>query len=512
MHHKLFILFFLTLFFFVFSSKKVFALSYSSSNCGQTIALADGTYSELIVNAACSSANPLTIRAVNDGKVFFNGQDVRRPCDASYSSYVNIEGIVCHHSNAQAFRILNSNHINLKRVSAYQAGPNYGDHVFELDHSPYVTLEDTAASGQGRNMYLAFESNYATFRRCWGRYITNGTEQGADFMQIYGSSYVTIENCIGTRQSSGIKVDINQYWYATWNDTAPGVSYNKTIGSVFYGHDYHGLNVISAKQQLTGNSVKDSVFIGNNTTQGFGIPYTGIFQRADNNFSMDHLTLVNHQTAVNQSHDSSNPWLDIIGSLKNSSIINSTTGINQAHYSNINVNLEHRYNNFYNVTSLYSGTSAGIGEISLNPNYDITKYGKGAYLFTPSALIGKGENGGNIGAEVLYQTVNGVSNGKTLWPFPMEDRIQSETQSILGEKISATWESMGGLWKTLDGVYEGDVSCPLESLGDFNCDGKINESDLNALLGKWMTGEKDITGDGKTNESDLNKLLQNWGT
>ncbi|MCJ7739933.1 hypothetical protein MUP32_01270, partial [Candidatus Microgenomates bacterium] len=106
MHHKLFILFFLILSLFIFSSKKVFALSYSSSNCGQTIALADGTYSELIVNAACSSANPLTIRAVNDGKVFFNGQDVRRPCDASYSSYVNIEGIVCHHSNAQAFRIL----------------------------------------------------------------------------------------------------------------------------------------------------------------------------------------------------------------------------------------------------------------------------------------------------------------------------------------------------------------------------------------------------------------------
>ncbi|MCJ7740629.1 hypothetical protein MUP32_04930, partial [Candidatus Microgenomates bacterium] len=55
-------------------------------------------------------------------------------------------------------------------------------------------------------------------------------------------------------------------------------------------------------------------------------------------------------------------------------------------------------------------------------------------------------------------------------------------------------------------------SCPLASLGDFNCDGKINESDLNALLEKWMTGEKDITGDGKTNESDLNKLLGNWKT
>ncbi|MCJ7739820.1 hypothetical protein MUP32_00700, partial [Candidatus Microgenomates bacterium] len=55
-------------------------------------------------------------------------------------------------------------------------------------------------------------------------------------------------------------------------------------------------------------------------------------------------------------------------------------------------------------------------------------------------------------------------------------------------------------------------SCPLKSSGDFNCDGKINESDLNSLLGKWMTDENDITGDGKINESDLNKLLGNWKT
>ncbi len=55
-------------------------------------------------------------------------------------------------------------------------------------------------------------------------------------------------------------------------------------------------------------------------------------------------------------------------------------------------------------------------------------------------------------------------------------------------------------------------SCPLVSSGDFNCDEKINESDLNTLLGKWMTNEKDITGDSIVNESDLNKLLGNWRT
>ena len=53
-------------------------------------------------------------------------------------------------------------------------------------------------------------------------------------------------------------------------------------------------------------------------------------------------------------------------------------------------------------------------------------------------------------------------------------------------------------------------ACFLASSGDFNCDNLINESDLNTLLGKWMTNEKDITGDSIVNESDLNKLLGNW--
>ncbi len=62
------------------------------------------------------------------------------------------------------------------------------------------------------------------------------------------------------------------------------------------------------------------------------------------------------------------------------------------------------------------------------------------------------------------------------------------------------------------GAYEYQTSCSLASSGDFNCDGKINESDLNTLLGKWMTSVNDLTGDNIVNESDLNKLLGSWKT
>jgi len=59
-----------------------------------------------------------------------------------------------------------------------------------------------------------------------------------------------------------------------------------------------------------------------------------------------------------------------------------------------------------------------------------------------------------MGAEVLYCYVDGVLTDEPLWPWPMEDRIFKETQELFGQGISVTWEANGGLWKTLDGIYD----------------------------------------------------------
>ncbi len=69
-----------------------------------------------------------------------------------------------------------------------------------------------------------------------------------------------------------------------------------------------------------------------------------------------------------------------------------------------------------------------------------------------------------------------------------------------------------GAYEYQSGASPTPPSCPLASSGDFNCDNLINESDLNTLLGSWMTNVNDLTGDGIVNESDLNKLLGNWRT
>ncbi len=452
-------------------------LSFGSSHCGQTVTIPNGDYARLFVDARCTRSSPLTIRAATEGHARFDGRNVNCGdgiCPVCYllgASYVTVEGIVCHHSPDAVVQVSGSNHVQLSRVTAYQAGPDYNDHIFEVYRSQNVTLTDCAATGRGRNPYIVYESDFVTLRRAFARYVTNGTQQGADYFQLYGSADCRLENFVGVRAGSEIYVDSGQLWFATWNRDQDRVDRNQIIGSVFAGHDYHGLNVISANQQLYENSVRNSVFVGNDTHRGYGTPYTGIFQRCDDGFEMDRLTLVNHGTAVRLSHDASNPWFDIVGSLTNSSLVNSDTGISVANYTRVRTALDHRYNNLHNVANAYSGTTQGPGETTLDPGYDTGRYGIGAYLFVPPALERQGENDEDIGAEVLYQSVDGVLTDERLWPWPMEARICAETAHLLGQGISVTYEShqaqydydgngqaetydcAEGIWRALEGIY-----------------------------------------------------------
>jgi len=445
-------------------------IEIGSSYCGQQIAIPDGTYARLLISASCSASAPLEIVSETDGGARFDGRlepcssGLCPTCSLSGASNVTLRGVTCHHSQDMVVSINGSSDVVMDRVTAYEAGPDYSDHIVEIYRVQDVLLEDCAATGRGRNPLLVYESDRVTARRFFGRYVTNGTLQGADMFQVYGSADTLLENFVGARAPSDIYVDAGQYWYATWNRDTDRVDRNALIGSVLVGYDYHGLNVISANQQLHENSVQNTVLIGNETGQGYGTPYSGVFQRADDAFTADHLTLVHHQAAYRVSHDGSNPWFDIVGSLTNSSIVDASTGLAVADYSEINVSLDHHDNNFWDVDTLYSGTQAGTNETQIDPGYQTDQYGNGAYLLGSQVIS-------DIGALVLYQSVEGEIGEVPLWPWPLEARICAETAELLGAGVSVTYESSqvqydydgdgqvetyncsGGIWRTLDGVY-----------------------------------------------------------
>ena len=79
---------------------------------GDTLYIKDGTYNQsLTVTVSGTSGNPITIKALNDGAVTIDGQNVRRPCDisgvddANHISYIDFEGIVCQNSSAEVVRL-----------------------------------------------------------------------------------------------------------------------------------------------------------------------------------------------------------------------------------------------------------------------------------------------------------------------------------------------------------------------------------------------------------------------
>jgi len=235
-------------------------------------------------------------------------------------------------------------------------------------------------------------------------------------------------------------------------DGNPYGSRNKIYGNVVYG-----LSNSSSQGFVTqGNELMDDNEFLNNAS--IGNTY-GCLQRNDRNLHINRITIAESvekgfsQTPYCKKKPAYDCSWRVYAEITNSSIVNAPIGFSRnkspivlpegceggPYYGQ----LTHEWNNLYNIDNSYSGTSGGQTETMINPLYDTKTYGKGAYLIVPPALRGKGEDGSDIGAEVLFRYIDGHLTNEPLWPWPMEDRILNETG------ISVTFESQGGIWKTL---------------------------------------------------------------
>ncbi len=409
-----------------------------------TLFVMDGAYDQsLNVTVSGIKGHPISIKALNDGKAIIDGQATIQPCVIRNQKYINIEGLVFKNSLLDVVEVSGSYNITFRRVSAYEAGSSGRDnnHIFSISEGSDIFLEDCAASGYGRVMYDIYEVKHAVLRRCWGRWTKYGGTYGYGWIiQIYGSDNGIVENCVGTIIPPGGSDGGIAIWAHTYNKSANN---NRIYGNVMHGFDFWAYLTASAIHNITGNRWVNDAAINN---------ASGFFQRGDSDLQVDSITMaatVKTAFAVSDADykPKDNDYM-INSTVKNSSILSADRGYSKDSSPYVN-SFSHIYNNLYGTSLCYYGTSEGTGERcnSLKPKYDVSTYGKGAYLIRPSNLRGKGENGADIGAEVLYRYQNGVLSNVPLWPWPMEERIFKETG------ISVTWEKHGGLWKTLRGIY-----------------------------------------------------------
>jgi len=434
-----------------------FSYSINQLKPGDMLIVKDGIYYQTLdINISGTQTEPIIIRSENDGMAIIDGQENRLACNVAginnndHIHDIRLDGFVCINSLRSAIIVNNADRIVLKKISAANAGSTGNYHVFDISYATDILAEDVIAYGTGRQSYDVYESNRVTLRRCWGKWEGHAGGGGPNgFIQIYGSDDSIVENCIGTMKESmpdtvqGIVV-----WANTYNDSADR---NKIYGNIVYNLSFWAYANSSAQHLIQNNEFYNNVSLWNKY---------GLYQRADRNMLIKNYTCANTSTScyvlqtVYKSGNCSSydqNWA-IKGFVKNSSFLFGDVGIQNDSTSCGLVSFNNLYNNLYNFSRPYlQGASLGLGEISVDPNYSTSTYGNGAYLKKPSNLIGKGENGENIGAEVLYRYVNGELTSELLWPWPMEDRICRETGN------SVTYENnngcSGGLWRTLEGVY-----------------------------------------------------------
>ena len=178
---------------------------------GGVLCMKDGEYrgdSQMLVFSGKSGAagSPITVRALNDGKVLINGEHQRRPIDCA-ASYITVIGVNAKDGNDTTMVVRGSN-CTIQRVVAWSAAPADGaiENIVDVGGSHNV-LEDIGSFGFGRKIIACGArggDGPNTVRRAWAEHsgAPYGAAQGnpTESLEVgYNQNRCTAENIIARR-------------------------------------------------------------------------------------------------------------------------------------------------------------------------------------------------------------------------------------------------------------------------------------------------------------------------
>jgi hypothetical protein len=204
---------------------------WSMARPGYTLCLLDGQYTgsaSMISppqNLSGTSAAPITVRALNDGKVHIHGQGTYVPIRLYYNNYFVIEGVNASNSASSVVSISNSNNNTVRRVAAWDAAD--GNHtIYGIHYGSYNLLEDVAGWGIARKIYESSQAgNFTTVRRAWGRWEgSHVVGPKVTYSIAYNNYNMICENCIGTWSGERMKstYTLLDYYGKPWTGTGAG--------------------------------------------------------------------------------------------------------------------------------------------------------------------------------------------------------------------------------------------------------------------------------------------------
>ncbi|OGG07391.1 hypothetical protein A2872_03665 [Candidatus Gottesmanbacteria bacterium RIFCSPHIGHO2_01_FULL_42_12] len=434
---------FLTFFIIVSEQSKVYAVVKTITPSGNIVATVgtlgpgdqlifeDGVYKQTFVISGLNgtAANPIIIKARNDGRAIIDGEAIENytanpnsPCPGrkgfllQNSSYVVLEGFYFRNHNGwgcntgsvngtrDGVSVGNSHNIIVRRVSERSTISGANTNGFKVEkNSVNVLLEDVASYGNNRNGFVVNSSSQITIRRCFNYFEefnnTDKSDQNTNFysnleLHIGDVPNSIVENCVGFVKKGAVLKNlggslgnaVHGYLMGSANDRAFGL-----ISKDATDAPYHFAGASSSLYE-------NSIAINSNSGTGANRDGGG---NAYNKF-----TWVN-ETKTAPSMDTYNGAIS---------------------YQNVLISGSNGLRAYLRYPS--TATTANV-------SWETTIYGDGAYLMPGSPQ----------GATVIYRYQDGILTNVPLWPWPMEERIVFEAG------ISVTWATNGGLWKTLNGVY-----------------------------------------------------------
>jgi hypothetical protein len=425
---------------------------WSVAKPGLTLCLLDGQYtgaSSIInppQNLRGTADAPITVRALNDGKVTIDGQSTYLPVLLKYNDYFVLEGFNAHASAGNVVSLAYSHHNIVRRVAAWDA-MDRNNYVFGLSYSSYNLLEDVAGWGVGRKIFSSSQGgDFTTIRRAWGRWEGShvvGPKMTYDV--AYNNYNMIIENSLGTWSGERMK---QTYTLLAYDGTA-----------------------------WTGNGAGTYTNYGVN--QPYGIFATSGFSNGDHNPNNQVIGSLAYVRSADRFAPSQAMYMTSLDYLQ----------VNQsAVYIEPNTHTD-RYTfrldglSGATATSLYASHLTGVGGrgMSLSSQWKTNSIVQGVTLSSVPNVLDS-----YTGANLCYRYEDGIQTNVPLWPWPMNQRIIDATikSGRSAVDVTATVESILGPMPSACTTQSSTPPPPPPPPGDTTP--PSIQAVSTQLLGKWL--------------------------
>lgn len=391
----------------------------------------------------------ITIKAQNERKAFLQGDGVRPTLTLNNCSYYDIVGIhaegvdnLMGQWSGQVIWALRCKNLTFKRLLLARPNRYENTHLLMLDHTDSSLVEESEFYYFHRHAMVNWWSNHNTFRRNYvnsrqyadipGGFVSHTPDCGDGAVSTYPGSYITIENVISEGNEyvlgeAGFDTTGTGTWITKYNKLLGCISINDWVGvssgpnRLWQSTYFNGLLTYTiAKSDLMpqDNLIKDLVILNPRDV--------GMNLSAVKRYDVQNVSVIENGQPRDNPRDGvgiydfqSEQWGQTIGnngdgqpSVSLSSILvinNNTTGV-KITIADWTVDHSNAHGNNPNYVPTISDPRFTNSSTS-DPKLGSCK----VWVPDDSPMKGAGNNGLDIGANILYRYQNGVLTGVPLW-------------------------------------------------------------------------------------------------